>query len=381
MRLTLIISSLTYGGAERVMSIMANYWVAKGWQITLLTFESQKNNEFYLDTCVSYLTLGINKDSANAIIGVWNNLKRIGRLRDAIINSKPDAVISFMSTTNVLVLLATRGLQIPVVVSERNDPLKISISRSWKQLRQWTYPFADRIVFQTKRARDYFSSKVQASGCIIPNMVLLPPIEKELSRNLLKERSLIAVGRLVRAKGFDLLLQAFAKLKNCYPDWTLTILGEGSLRPDLESLCEQLGLSDRVYLPGAVNNPYEFLKQADIFIMSSRFEGFPNALCEAMACGLPVISTDCPSGPREIIRDGIDGILVPNEDVSALAAAMEQLISNEEERKCLAARAPEVTERFNLEKVMGMWEELLTQVIHEKIWQVVTNVHKPELGR
>ncbi|RCJ37396.1 group 1 glycosyl transferase [Nostoc minutum NIES-26] len=373
MRLTLIISSLTYGGAERVMSIMANYWVAKGWQITLLTFESQKNNEFYLDSRVSYLTLGMYKDSANAIIGVWNNLKRIGRLRDAIINSKPDAVISFMSTTNVLVLLATRGLQIPVVVSERNDPLKISISRSWKQLRQWTYPFADRIVFQTNRARDYFSSKVQASGCIIPNMVLLPPIEKELSRNLLKERSLIAVGRLVRAKGFDLLLQAFAQLKDCYPDWTLTILGEGSLRSDLESLRNQLGLSDRVYLPGTVNNPYEFLKQADIFIMSSRFEGFPNALCEAMACGLPVISTDCPSGPREIIRDGIDGILVPNEDMSALAVAIERLISDEEERKRLAVHAPEVTERFNLEKVMGMWEELLTQVI--------TNVHQHKIRK
>ncbi|MBH8571657.1 glycosyltransferase family 4 protein [Nostocaceae cyanobacterium CENA369] len=373
MRLTLIIYSLSYGGAERVISIMANYWAARGWQVSLLTFEAPKKAQFDLDPRVSYIPLNIAKDSNNTILGIWNNFQRIQILRDAINNSHPDAVISFMSTTNILTLLATRGLKIPVIVSERNDPAEKSLGRNWRQLRQWTYPFAARIVFQTKRAKNYFPSQVQASGCIIPNMVLLPPIAKESSPKLLKERSLIAMGRLVRAKGFDLLLQAFAQLKDCYPEWTLTILGEGSLRSDLELLRNQLGLSDRVYLLGAVSNPYEFLKQADIFIMSSRFEGFPNALCEAMACGLPVISTDCPNGPREIIRDGIDGILVPNENVSALAAAIKRLISDEEERQRLAARAPEVTERFNLEKIMGMWEELLTQVI--------TNIHQTEITK
>ncbi|MEG3934344.1 glycosyltransferase family 4 protein [Microcoleus sp. T3_B1] len=366
MRCTLIIYSLTSGGAERVISNMANYWAAKGWEINLLTFDDDKKKPFYdLDSQISHIPLDIAGQSPNPIIGIWNNLTRIQPLRTAIIRSKPNVVISFMNQTNEIVLLATRWLNVPVVVSERNDPASQTTGKIWVKLRQWTYPFANRIVVQTKRAGDYFSSKLQERICVIPNPVLLPPDEKKISDKLLSDRSLIGIGRLEHQKGFDLLLEAMAKLKDGYPEWTLTILGEGELRPQLESLRNELGLGDRVHLLGRVTNPHEFLKQGDIFIMSSRFEGFPNALCEAMACGLPVISTDCPNGPREIIRDGVDGILVPNEDVSALAAAMERLMSDEKERQRLGDRAKEVTEKFGLEKVMLIWESLIHEVIKE----------------
>ncbi|MDZ8184591.1 MAG: glycosyltransferase family 4 protein [Nostoc sp. ChiSLP02] len=368
MRVTLIIPSLYSGGAERVLSIVSNYWAAKGWQITLLTFFGHQPPFYHLDSRINYVPLYIDKDSSNFIAAIKNNLYRIYKLRLAISASNPEIVISFMSEANVITLLATRGLNVPVLVSERNNP-EIALGKSsiWAKLRQWTYPFAKRIIVQTQRAFNYFPSSLQTRIYVIPNPVLSPPTKlsksKELSHKLPGQRLLIAVGRLEKQKGFDLLLQAFANLKDDFPEWQLIILGEGVLRLDLKELSERLGLNDRVDFPGRVKNIYEILQEADIYVMSSRFEGFPNALCEAMASGLPVISTDCPNGPREIIRDGIDGLLVPNEDVSALAVAMKLLMSDQQKRQRLATYASDITERFSIEKIMEMWEVVVKEVV------------------
>lgn len=369
MRLILVIYSLTSGGAERVASIMANYWAAKGWSITLLTMDDGSVPPFYnLDPRIKHIPLGLDRKSPNQLYGIWNNLKRIRQLRLKLIEFKPDAAIAFLDTIGVVTILAAQGLKIPVIVDEQIHPAMYPVGRAWEILRQLTYPRTDRVVAITARALSYFSPQIQSRGCVIPNPALPSEDRGENSSDKLLDRpSLIAVGRLHQQKGFDILLQAFAKLKDSHPEWRLIILGEGELRSELETLRDRLGLAERVNFRGVVKNPSDFLKQADIFVMSSRFEGFPNALCEAMACGLPVISTDCLSGPKEIICDGVDGILVPNEDVSALAAAMERLMSNEEERRSLATRAPEVIERFSLEKIMGMWEALLREVIAKRL--------------
>jgi GalNAc-alpha-(1->4)-GalNAc-alpha-(1->3)-diNAcBac-PP-undecaprenol alpha-1,4-N-acetyl-D-galactosaminyltransferase len=364
-RCTFIINSLNSGGAERVISMMANYWARNGWDISLLLFDDEIPSFYEIDPLVCRFYLDIGKVSANPIAGIKNSLNRIKILRSAIINTNPDVIISFMSQINILVLLATRGLQVPVLVSERIDPQMHSIGLFWTKLRQLTYPLADRVVVQTKKAQTYFPAKLQKKIVIVPNPIVLPTPGSQLSPSLLGQHSLIAIGRLVPQKGFDLLLTALAKLKDRYPEWRLTILGEGASRPQLESLRAELGLSHLVDFLGEVKNPSTYLQQANIFIMSSRFEGFPNALCEAMACGLPVISTDCPSGPAEIIDNGKDGLLVENENVSALATAMEKLMSDEGERKFLATNALVAIQRFSIEKVMLVWEKLVNEVIQE----------------
>ena len=169
------------------------------------------------------------------------------------------------------------------------------------------------------------------------------------------------MGRLTRQKGFDVLLRAFAR---CHPQnlqWSLIILGEGEERGRLEALAVQLGIESAVRLPGYVPDASRLLRDGDLFVLSSRYEGFPNALLEAMACGLAVISTDCPSGPGEIVRHGVDGLLIPPEDVDALSIAMRQLIATPDDRKRLGSRAVEVVERFSLTSVMRSWDELLAK--------------------
>jgi len=267
-----------------------------------------------------------------------------------------------MSRTNVLVILASLGLNLPVVISERDEPALRAIGKIWDYLRRWSYAKSFCLIVQSQRVLAYFPEIPKPQIRVIPNPVICPNGFTSKSKNKEPKRTakvLLAMGRLHEQKGFDLLLKAFANVAPKYPEWNLVIWGEGELRSFLERLRDQLGLQDRVLFPGITKQSYEEMKQADLFVLSSRWEGFPNVLCEAMACGLPVISFDCPCGPREIIREGIDGILVLPKDAGALASAMDRLMGDEEERDRLAIRAPEVVERFGLEKIMGMWENVI----------------------
>ena len=168
----------------------------------------------------------------------------------------------------------------------------------------------------------------------------------------------MAMGRLVQQKGFDRLIAAFSMVAANHPDWSLTIWGEGGDRQTLEALRDRLDLQGRVALPGWTPDPFAEMREAGLFVLSSRYEGFPNVLCEAMACGVPVLSFDCP-GPRHVVRDGIDGILVPPDDVNKLAEAMDRLMADQAERERLAANGFEVTKRFGKDKIMERWERLI----------------------
>lgn len=365
MRLTLVIFSLSCGGAERVFSTMANYWAVKGKEVTLITLASESTDFYTIHPQVKRVALGLTASSAHLWEALRNNVRRLKRLRQAIRTSEPDIVISFMDRTNVLTLLAGLDLDRPVIVSIRTDPRQHRIGRVWTVLRRLLYPRANAVVVQTDEVRCWVQRFVRKEVVYtIPNPVTLTVYEPDrTAHSLHRERTIMAMGRLGPEKGFDLLLQAFAQCAAKHPDWSLMILGEGPERGRLELLAGECGVANRVSVPGLIREPVKLLRHADLFVMSSRFEGFPNALLEAMACGLPVVSFDCPSGPRDIIRDGVDGVLVEPEDVEALAAAMQRLISDEIERKRIGTHAVEVGERFSLKKVMELWERVLDRVI------------------
>ena len=253
MRITFVITNLDCGGAERVISIMAKHWAEKGWHVTLLTFDDGSTPPFYdLDSLIHWIPLDIYQTSTNSFAAIVNNLKRIFVLRRSIRDSEPDVVISLTWFVNILVLFATRGLAGPVVLSEHNDPLTSPIGRVWEWLRRWTYMFDAKIIVLTDRAKECFSPALQAKTTVIPNPVLLlRQTEHTPTDAMLAKPSLVAMGSFYTQKGFDLLLEAFARLKDKYPDWTLTILGDGPYRAQIESIREKLGLRDRIRLAGA----------------------------------------------------------------------------------------------------------------------------------
>lgn len=361
-RLTLVIGSLAAGGAERVLSNMANYWAARDKAVTLITLSSTGDDWYALDKRVQRVALGEARRSATALQAVLNNLRRIWRLRRAIKASNPDAVVSFIDTANVLTLWATRTLNRPVIVSERIDPRVHRISGRWNWLREFSYPWAAAIVVQTQSVSRWAETRFDARQVtVIPNPASLPRAGAAEDLRIPKPY-VAAVGRLEQQKGFDLLLRAAAVAFRQFPEWSLAIVGEGSERARLEVLLTELGLSDRVQLVGRQPNPAQVLSHADLFVLSSRYEGFPNVLCEAMASGLPVVAFDCASGPRDIVRHEVDGLLVPPEDPAALAQAMTRLMGDAELRRRFSSRAVEVLDRFGEERVMRLWEELLTRV-------------------
>jgi GalNAc-alpha-(1->4)-GalNAc-alpha-(1->3)-diNAcBac-PP-undecaprenol alpha-1,4-N-acetyl-D-galactosaminyltransferase len=355
MKVTLVIYGLSGGGAERVMSILANYWVSQGWEVTLMMLVDSTQSCFYaLDPRIKLKSLGLAKNSANWLLAIYNTGQRVTILRREIMADRPDVVISFMNSVNVYSILACWNLDIPTIVSEHTYPGATDATKIWQLLMKWSYRYADLVTVLTQNAVPFYPATQGYRTIVMPNPVLTPP-PVVITERLLPAPSLIAVGRLDPRKGFDLLLRAFHQIHDRYPDWQLTILGEGESRSELEDLRSQLHLTDCVHFPGAVVNVSDYLHQADLFVMSSRVEGFPMALCEAMVCGLPVVATDCLSGPRDIIEDGVNGVLVLTADVDALVVGLAAMISDPAKRRYLAQNAPHILDRFGLERVMAIW--------------------------
>jgi GalNAc-alpha-(1->4)-GalNAc-alpha-(1->3)-diNAcBac-PP-undecaprenol alpha-1,4-N-acetyl-D-galactosaminyltransferase len=363
MRIVLVIWNIGCGGAERVLSILANDWASRNWDIHILTLES-KNTPIYHKLHPSITIHPVGYD-APADAGVRRHL-RIPvtiRLMSAIRDLRPDAIVSFMDSTNIKVLLSTLGTKIPVFVCEHCDPRTRPIGPLNELLRRCLYPLASSVVALSNDALSFFSPGIQARGSVIPNPVLAPPSDcVAVTRHDPKSpKRLISIGRLCPVKRFDRLIAAFGCVASLHPSWSLQIWGDGPDRKSLQKLITDLHLDAKIKLCGLTDNAYQALAAADLFALTSETEGFPMALCEAMACGLPVISMDCPSGPRQVIRSGVDGILTPNNDMKAFTSALDRLMAHQEERSLLASRAPDVIIRFSVASVMHQWDRLFSR--------------------
>jgi len=360
-----VVSSMQGGGAERVAALLSNHWVSNGHDVTLIpTFSARGECLYPLDRRVRLRYLADHVKSTSR--SPWNAVKRFLALRRVIREAHPDIIVSFLVHVNVVALVATLGLRVPLVVSERTDPRFFVIGHFWALGRRLTYWRAKWVVVQTEDVRRYIEIDCYgARAVVVPNPVVWPVSATEPtvhSEQVVREgrRLLLAVGRLGREKGFDLLIKAFAAVANEAPDWDLVILGEGSEREDLEAQRDALGLGDRTYLPGHVGNVGDWYERADLYVLSSRYEGFPNALVEAMAYGVPAVALDRSAGPRNIIRHEVDGLLVPVvEGPEGIAKALKKLMTNEGARRRFAEQARDVRDRFSMGKVATMWGEIL----------------------
>ena len=365
MRVMLVIGSLRFGGAERVVSNLANHWAQQGHAVSIVTLHDAQHDAYPLDERIVRISHPLFGETRSRYETAWRAVKRIWRIVQSGREQKPDVIISFMTDMNLRCLGANFILRKKLIISERTNPDKQKITKLDAWLRRKLYRFADRVVFVSKGVADRFPELPAARKRVIYNPLNLAAMDSAERDIALPERSkmLLTVGRLAPAKGYEWLIAAFAQVAQAHKGWNLVIVGEGALRAPLEAQIEQSGLAGRVFLPGASSNPFAVMKKADLYVLSSRHEGFPNALIEAMACGAPAVSFNCDFGPAEIIRDGENGLLVPAGDVDALAQALDRAMGDDALRERLAAGGMQIRDELSVDAVAAQWDGLIAEML------------------
>lgn len=364
MRIVLIAETLQQraGGTERVLSTMAQYWHHHGHEVMLLTFDRLEGQRFY-NFPEEMAWFKINNQSIPPQFR-WipsHFIKRVLTARTLLKKNLPDVMIALGDRMGIFSVVVARSLGIPIAISDRDHPLKRKLAKRWQILKKWVSPFTTRLVVMSKAQSRCYPLPLQKKINIIPNPILVPKITKKIKVGFPKP-FILSIGRLHVQKGQDLLIEAFGRLAHRHPQWNLIILGEGRRRNQLQKQIIQLGLENRIQMPGILDDPPRVMAHAAFFVLSSRWEGFPNALMEAMANGLPVISFDCDFGPQDIIRNHIDGVLVEAENISALSQAMESFIKEPKLRIEYGQKAQEILKRFHVEKIMSQWDALIGEM-------------------
>jgi glycosyltransferase involved in cell wall biosynthesis len=347
-KILIINNGLAGGGIERASVSLANYFARSGYEIVLIAL--YKSDHFYsLHSSISLIEPEFSRDQSNKY---YYLLRMMYFARKYIKLTKPDTILSFSEWTNPYVILANLGLNYPLFITDRMNP-QAKLPWPSELLKRLVYKKASGIIAQSHFAKEILFKKTKSKKITVINNPV-KPIEK--IRCLCKNR-IVTVGRLSLEKGHYTLLVAFSKLK--HKDWELSIVGEGSERVVLERLCNELEISDRVIFHGHLNDFRFQLSEAQIFVLPSLTEGFPNALLEAMSVPIACISTNYSKGIHEIIRHGVNGLLVQPGNPNAMAEALSLLINDAILREQLAEKAYAVRLDYQFEKITSQYLDVI----------------------
>lgn len=351
LKITFVTATLTSGGSERVMSIVANKMQERGYEVEIVCLNDQ---------IVFYpINEGIKITHVEVESGTKSLPKKLWWFRKYIKQTQPDVVVAFMVSVYTVTLLALMGVKIPVISSVRNDPAYSNLRK--KITRKILLPRSAHVVVQTQQIKQFFNKNIQKMTTVIYNPVNekvfeLQPIEKE--------NRIISVGRLYLQKDQKMMIEAFAKVSEKFPQWSLVIFGEGPEREALELLVERLKVKDKVSLPGRSENIIDELNKSKVFCLSSIYEGMSNALVEAICVGLPIVTTKV-SGTEELIQDGENGFTVNIGDTDAMATALTKLLGDEGLQKQFAENNKAQASKFETDAIVDQWEEVILKVKNE----------------
>ena len=359
-KLAFYIGSLHKGGAERVFVNLAEYFLSHGYQVIMVT-QYKKEDEYKLDNNIKRIISDITPQETTKN-RITNFYRRMRKLHNIWKTEKPDLVLSCVGKNNFMTIVTTMFTKTKPVVSVVGEAKEEYPNILMKTLANLLFPHAAGIILQTERSRSFFSKRIAKTAVILPNslnpLFIRPRFMGE------REKRIVSVGRLDANKNHEMIIRAFANLAPRYPEYTLTVYGEGELRGHLQNLINSLGLEEKATLPGIIPDVADKIEKAALFVLTSYSEGISNALIEAMALGLPVIATDVPSGGTvELIRHNENGLIIPPGDQQALEQAMDTLLSDKKHAAQLACEAHKIQERLAPEKVNAEWERYFTSLL------------------
>lgn len=354
------IGSLRKGGAERVFVNLAEYFQTEGYRVVMVT-QYQKEDEYDLPEGIERILSDIGEEKVSTS-RVVNFLRRLNKLHAIWKEQKPDLVLSCIGKNNFMTVVTTMGTKTRAVVSVVGEAKEEYPSKKMRMLADFLFSRAAGVILQTERSRGFFCRKVGEKAVILPNS--LNPAFIRPRYEGVREKRIVSVGRMDANKNHEMQLRAFSALKDKYPEYTLVIYGDGELRSHIEETAVELGIAERVSLPGVVQDVAARIGQASLFLLTSYSEGVSNALIEALALGLPVIATDVPSGgTEELMKDSVNGLVIPAGDQAALERAMDRLLGDPAYAERLGREAARIQERLAPERVNPLWKNYFEQVM------------------